>query len=163
MTAPRAAELASRPRYCPALVKSNKIHHATFLLLASLALFLALTLEVRGHQRVVIPYVDMPVPTLCTYKRLLGHDCPGCGLTRSFISLGNGQVAAAWSYNPAGLVLFAVVVFQVPYRTIQIWRLSHGKLELRWSRSTWILWSLVVVLIGQWLARWAGHLIPAAS
>ncbi len=43
----------------------------------------------------------------------------------------NGDVRAAWSYNPGGLLLFAIVVAQIPLRMLQISRIHRGLPEIR--------------------------------
>jgi hypothetical protein len=62
------------------------------------------------------------VPPLCLWKNLLGLDCPGCGLTRSFVMMGHGAFAAAFERHALGPFLFAVVVAQLPLRALSLWR-----------------------------------------
>ena len=90
-------------------------------------------------------------------RRVAGIDCPGCGLTRCFISLAHGNIAAAWSYNPAGLWLFLLVAAQIPFRGYQLWRISRGESEIviPWSAQI-ALGILAVGLLAQWLLRLAG-------
>ena len=87
---------------------------------------------------------------------MTGIDCPGCGLTRSFIRLVRGDVLGAWSFNPAGTLVFAVVVFQVPYRSWQIWRLAKGFPPRPWYQGAHFLWVVVIGLFAQWLMRMFG-------
>lgn len=47
---------------------------------------------------------------LCGLHRVSGLPCPGCGLSRAFISVANGDVAAALGANPFVLVLFPAFV-----------------------------------------------------
>ncbi len=63
---------------------------------------------------------EMEFPPLCIFKLLTGSDCLGCGLTRSFAFMGDGQLGAALDMHLAGPVLFALVAAQLPWRT---WRL----------------------------------------
>jgi hypothetical protein len=113
-------------------------------------------LEVRSHQRVVVAYLDIPLPDVCLYQRILGHPCPGCGLTRSVVSLAHGDLPAAWSYNPAGLLVFAVVLLEIPYRAVEIWRSTHGK-RTPWPWPNRLALGMVpVAIMGQWLVRCAG-------
>lgn len=63
------------------------------------------------------------VPVLCTFRRLTGVPCPGCGLTRSFVFLAHGQLLDALRANPLGPVAFALTAAQVPYRLRRLWRL----------------------------------------
>lgn len=60
------------------------------------------------------------IPELCSWRRLFGVSCPGCGLTRSFVFMGHGAFAAAWEMNKLGPPLFILVASQVPYR---IWKM----------------------------------------
>lgn len=46
-------------------------------------------------------------PVLCPFRRLTGLECPACGLTRSWVHLVHGDVAASASSHPFGLVLLA--------------------------------------------------------
>lgn len=49
---------------------------------------------------------------LCWFRAAFHIDCPFCGMTRSFVSLAHGDVAAALRFHPAGPLLFvAMLVF----------------------------------------------------
>ena len=54
----------------------------------------------------------------------------------------------------AGLLLFAILVAQVPYRGLQIRRIRQGRTELRlgWI-SQLAFWSCFGALLVQWLLR----------
>ena len=130
------------------------LFHRTVLLIAIGVLFGAMVLQIRDGQQVLLPVVKIPLPGTCTYKRLVGSDCPGCGLTRCFISLAHGELARAWDFNPAGILVFVVVILQLPYRTIQLWRTRHGFPEIRLRRFTnVVLWLMILGLVVQWIAR----------
>lgn len=66
------------------------------------------------------------VPALCTFRRLTGHPCPGCGLTRSFAFLAHGQVLDAFRMNPLGPFAFAATVAQLPWRSWKLWRRARA-------------------------------------
>jgi hypothetical protein len=72
-----------------------------------------------GLQRVAV--AGLRLPSLCALKNLTGIDCLTCGLTRSFIHVAHGQLAAAWASHRMGLVTFVLVAVQIPYRA---WRLA---------------------------------------
>ncbi|HSN69293.1 MAG TPA: DUF2752 domain-containing protein [Thermoanaerobaculia bacterium] len=46
---------------------------------------------------------------LCWSRILLDRDCPGCGLTRSFVALAGGHLGRALQCNPVGPLLFAAL------------------------------------------------------
>ena len=97
-------------------------------LLACAVVAASAVLSVRGEEHVIVPVLNKALPGTCTFRRLTGLPCPGCGMTRSFISMAHGRLADAWRFNPAGVVFFAVVVFQIPYRICQIARSGRGEL-----------------------------------
>jgi hypothetical protein len=76
-------------------------------------------------------------------------------LTRSFVSLGHGRLADAWSYNPAGLLLFVAMVYQIPYRSAQLVRLARGLESWRHVGTIAFCWTLVAATIGQWIWKLA--------
>jgi len=70
------------------------------------------------------------LPPTCTFKRLTGHDCLGCGLTRSFTYMGHLALRDAFSRHILGPVLYVFVGAQIPYRLIQI-----GRRLKNWNRD----------------------------
>jgi hypothetical protein len=52
------------------------------------------------------------LPGLCIFRGLFGIDCPGCGLTRSWVALAHGDLGASLSYHLLGPALFAFVLLQ---------------------------------------------------
>jgi hypothetical protein len=106
-----------------------------------------------ANGQVRLPGSNTTLPTLCMLKRECGIDCPGCGLTRCFLSMSHAQVASAWHYHPAGVLLFAAVAAQIPWRLVQIRRLRRGRRELNhWALSA-LPWLLVAAILGQWILR----------
>jgi hypothetical protein len=130
-------------------------YHRMALILACVVLALAAVLKIRNDKQVLVPLIDLPLPEICVSQRFFNVDCPGCGLTRCFISLAHGEVRKAWQYNPAGLAWFAVVVAQLPYRAAVIWRLRRGgtapEMAARYVNAG--VWALMIALVVQWLAR----------
>jgi hypothetical protein len=136
---------------------SQRHFHGVLLASAAAVLLLSFVLTVRDHSQVVLPLIGRPLPELCSLRRFTGLACPGCGLTRSFISIAHGDFRAAWTYNPAGLLLFAVVAAQVPFRGYQLWRIGHRRAELLLPYAAEVLFAAVgVALLLQWSLRLAG-------
>ena len=128
--------------------------HVVILAMSAGVLLLAALLNVEAGSTVVVPLLQIPLPEMCYLRRMCGLACPGCGLTRSFISLAHGEVETAFQYNPAGPLLFLLFAIQLPYRGWQIARLRMGMDE--WPIGPWgylPLYVWFVVLVGQWLVR----------
>lgn len=51
----------------------------------------------------------------CPFFKLTGIPCPSCGLTRSLISLSQGDFKTSWQYHGFGLVLTAIATVTIPY------------------------------------------------
>jgi hypothetical protein len=51
-------------------------------------------------------YTDYSSPLLCPIRAFTGIPCPGCGMTRSFLSLVQGNLGEAFSYHLFGPILF---------------------------------------------------------
>ncbi|MDD4576477.1 MAG: DUF2752 domain-containing protein [Bacteroidales bacterium] len=52
----------------------------------------------------------MQEKTFCVYKNLTGYPCPGCGMTRSTISLFKGNIIDSFFYNPLAIVVNIMVL-----------------------------------------------------
>ena len=153
-TSPGVSPFAMPPRRPAAQGVAASMHWAV-LLGAAVVIALAMLLSVRGESQVALPLLGEPLPELCGWKRFFGVSCPGCGLTRCFISLAHGNLAAAWHFNPAGILLFAGVAFQLPYRAAQLWRMKRGWPALRVPYVLALVWTAVALLLLQWLLKMA--------
>jgi hypothetical protein len=115
---------------------------------------LSAVLEVRAPETVYLRGLpNHPLPPACAFRRLTGYPCPGCGMTRSFVSTAHGEIAAAFGYHPLGPILFLLVLAQLPYRAWCLWRGPP-----RWAghrgRSRWI-WLCLIALAAAWVCRLA--------
>ncbi|MEQ8788203.1 MAG: DUF2752 domain-containing protein [Pirellulaceae bacterium] len=147
---PESPASASAQRF-----RGETTFHATLLIVSTVVVLLSVFLSTSGEQQVLLPLVNLPTPGLCVSKNLLGLDCPGCGMTRCFISVAHGDFAAAWRFNPAGILLFGVLVSQIPIRIVQLLRLRAGRPPFSLHKLQWVLWVVVVVMFAQWSVKLA--------
>jgi hypothetical protein len=129
--------------------------HWTYLVVCLSVLVAAslLRIDPEGHLR--IPALNVRTPDTCLFKQITGAGCPGCGLTRCFVSIAHGNIHQAWGFNPAGFLLFPLVAAQIPYHALQIWRIRNGLGPWRPLRlSSCLAYGLVTVLMVQWAYRW---------
>ncbi|MGE0608855.1 MAG: DUF2752 domain-containing protein [Pirellulales bacterium] len=129
------------------------------LLAATAVVALAALLQI--HQEREVWLFDFQLPETCSWRRIYHVDCMGCGLTRSFISLAHFSPLQAWRYNPAGLVLFAGVLYQFPFRAAQLWRFRRGLPALSPPLPLYLGWVVlaIVTLLTQWTIRTGWDLI----
>ena len=136
-------------------VARNWRYHATWLFLSvGVGMFAVLMSVHDNRENVALPLLGN-LPELCMLKAQTGLSCPGCGLTRCFISLAHGDLNAAWDYNPAGLIVFAVLAYQIPYRLIALGCIASGRRFVPHSAkvSSVAVFAIVGGLIAQWFLR----------
>ena len=134
--------------------RAGLLFHWLMLLIALVVLLLAATLNVPDDgSQVALPGLGWTLPETCAVKRLTGLPCPGCGLTRCFVSLVHLDLRQAVRYNWAGLILFGMILFQVPYRILQIRRIRRGLPAWYLGKlGTVPVWILLVAVLGRWFA-----------
>ena len=89
------------------------------LLLVAGGIVLASTLLTPGESALALAGLELP--SLCVFKNLVGLDCLGCGLTRSFVYMGHLDLGAAVERHWLGPGLYGLVGVQVPVRAWRIW------------------------------------------
>ncbi len=130
--------------------------HVILLLLSVAVMFGAMVLRpgAGGGLELPIPAIDVnaPLPPVCWAQRVTGLPCPGCGLTRSFTAMAHARVWEAFGYNAVGPFLFVVVLFQIPYRIVEISGIgaeSSVWIRLR-SISEYPFWAVIWALVIVW-------------
>lgn len=95
----------------------------------------------------------LPSHTLCLFKSIFHFDCPGCGLTRAFLLIPQGQFRQALELNAASVVLYILFLFWWFNLAFQKFSLKYlsGVLVRRFKL---MLASAVVSLVSlQWLVK----------
>jgi hypothetical protein len=80
----------------------------------------------------------------CYFKAFFGIPCPGCGLTRAFISFFTGDYSAAFFYHPLFLAI-PLVIMTVLFRKFSF----LGRLYS--STYFWII--ILVIFLGVYIVR----------
>ena len=132
----------------------RRVRDVSMLLLAIAVIVLSLTLRIRADQRVELPGLSgFPVPETCGSRFWFGLDCPGCGLTRSFIRLASGDWSSAVALNRVSPLMALAVLVQIPYRlaSLRAWPPARRFGASAWSSAAG--WLLVAALVGNWLLK----------
>ncbi len=89
---------------------------------------------------------------LCWFHYFFHLDCPGCGLTRSFLSMARGDVLGAFRFNAAGPLIYLLFIAYAVRLFIRDF--LHGKIwdwGSRFNRVyTWVVGGL---LLGHWIYK----------
>ncbi len=143
----------------PAAAARQWRYHLLWLLLAVAVLAVAVVCR-AAPESITVPGMVAPLPGICLSRRLFGLECPGCGLTRCFVALAHGEVASAWRFNPAGLLWFAALAWQVPYRALQLYLLRGGReLRVRRGVTEGLILALMAACLAQWLVKQAARML----
>ncbi|OGV78642.1 MAG: hypothetical protein A3K19_31830 [Lentisphaerae bacterium RIFOXYB12_FULL_65_16] len=90
----------------------------------------------------------LPKVELCTFHRLTGLPCPGCGLTRAFCCITHGEWTAAWQFNPFGYLFYAGCLILIAWPLVNHFRPT---LEPRLTQSRWFVRGPLLLLGLMWL------------
>lgn len=98
----------------------------------------------------------------CTWVVLFGYPCPTCGMTTAFAHTVRGQLTAAWSAQPAGLVLALGTILAT---SVSLSVLFTGKVwAVNWYRvsPTWVMLAAILLIAGGWIYKLAVGVISGA-
>jgi hypothetical protein len=138
------------PRHEIVVRQLRERHWAT--LAAALAIIAAsFLLRLHNSERIAIKWLNVDLPPLCGSRAIFDIACPGCGLTRSFVSLAAGDVHASLQFHRLGWLLAAAVVGQIPYRIFVLRELRFGIVQRVWP--IWFGGTLTAALIVNWLVN----------
>lgn len=137
---------------------SSSFPHAIVLLVSLALIFGGLAFNVSEQGFCVWASTGERSPTSCAFRFFTGIDCPGCGMTRCFVSMVHGQWAQAWRFHPWGVVFYLFLCAQIPYRLFQIYRISTNREPIVIPYWTEGLVGFLLLYFIQWFFR-LGHLI----
>ena len=87
----------------------------------------------------------------CLFHRLTGLHCPGCGMTRASHALLHGHLAAAFRFNPLGMILLPMALVGVGFDLLAWVRGKPLALAPRIG-GRWA-WLVVFLIFGFWILR----------
>ncbi|NOX56297.1 MAG: DUF2752 domain-containing protein [Planctomycetes bacterium] len=128
------------------------------LAVAVTVVLLSCLLRVRSDERVEFRFFPgHPLPEVCGMRRFFGAQCPGCGLTRSFIYLAEGNWRASLAEHRLGWLFALAVLLQFPYRLAAL-RWTDRELLGRCLPDLFG-YGLLALLFADWVLRTIGPAI----
>ncbi len=127
--------------------------HRIILGMSAFVLVVSALLSIAEDGRIKAPLVDATLPGTCMTKNWFHIDCPGCGLTRCFVSMAHGDYSDAWGLHPMGTILFAAAVWQLPWQGAQLMRIAMGRRPLIWTGQVGLAWLFLAAFVVQWVVR----------
>jgi len=134
------------------LLRQLRERHWTMLVISILIIAASFAFELRSTGHVAASWLPFSAfPPMCGSRAFFGVDCPGCGLTRSFVALASGDFAESFRLHRVGWLLAAAVMLQIPYRIFALCELRTRVSQRTWP--TWFGYTLIAALIINWLAK----------
>src|SRR5436309_919549 len=116
---------------------------------ATVIVAFSFALQVRSDQRVELRFLPgYPLPQSCLSRQWFHCNCPGCGLTRSFIYLAQGDWDRSLALHKVGWLMAIAVLAQFPYRWVAL-RNGMQTTSPLWGKRFGQL--LLLALLGNWL------------
>lgn len=110
--------------------------------LCKILVVLAVLLLLGVAYAVIYSLIGKGIP--CVFNEITGFKCPGCGISRMFMSLFKGDIKAAWSYNPAVLcIILPSVAVAVDMATRYV--KTGSKTLHRWANI--LVYAMIAVLL----------------
>jgi len=100
------------------------------------------------------------LPGMCLTRAIARIDCPGCGITRSFVAAAHGDLASAFALHRLGPALFLLVLVQIPLRAYALARRIDRPLGLESVLGGRVLGGAIVVAL---FANWGANLATGAA
>ena len=125
----------------------------TYLLI--LLAFLILPFAVRFEPKVSASptLFGFNLPSMCLSREIFGVNCPGCGLTRSFVLLAHGHIGESLRYHRLGIVLYGVFGCQALFRICCIARRSRPIPHSLLTLQRVVPAVVIVLLIVNWVVN----------
>jgi hypothetical protein len=146
----------SKDKICIAagLERHMRERHWTMLFVALFIVIASCFFRTHENNAVRLPWSGIALPPVCGSRLIFGIDCPGCGLTRSFVALGAGDLSASLRYHRVGWLMALAVVAQIPYRIYGLLEMRSRTIKRMWP--VWFGYFLVAALILNWLLKMGG-------
>lgn len=94
----------------------SNIKNKTVILISVFIILLSVfLLYIVIHSRIIYENISFDIfnihtISLCAFRNVTGLPCPGCGITRSYLSMFNGKIKEAFLYHPLFILPFAIAI-----------------------------------------------------
>jgi len=92
---------------------------------------------------ILLYYLNIPIP--CIFHEITGLKCPGCGITRMFVSILHLNFIDAFYYNPLCFIYLILTIIYLIYYSICIFKKKTPK---KINQKIWIILLIITVLFG---------------
>ena len=91
--------------------------------------------------------------SICTFKRLAGVPCPGCGMTRSVLSIVDGRWGEAARFHPFGFLAVGLTIGLWIYGSASFFKPSPPILSLIGIKTAVAMGVVLAAYLALWVVR----------
>ncbi|MBI3831072.1 MAG: DUF2752 domain-containing protein [Planctomycetes bacterium] len=121
------------------------------LLVLFLLLVLAPFVFTLNREQGCLALAGHELPVTCASKRWFDRDCPGCGMSRSFVALVQLDLRESLRWNRVGPLLYFFCVFQVGFRAWALRQKAERFSEAVGRKIHYLGWAVIGMLLANWL------------
>lgn len=132
--------------------KCNRVDHWIWLsILVVLLVLPVLTTFDTSAAQPVPRFCGIRLPGRCLSHDVFGVDCPGCGMTRSFILVAHGRFRESLQYHRLGILLYVTFAFLAAYHAVALMRGPRGAPRAMRFVARVLPAPIILLLILNWL------------
>jgi hypothetical protein len=95
---------------------------------------------------------SLRLPSMCLTHEISGFECPGCGLTRSFVLITHGRLRDSLQCHRLGILLFGFFLYQAVFRIYCLRNLGRPYSRLLLRVQCRAPAAVILLLILNWVA-----------
>ena len=81
----------------------------------------------------------------CSFMRMFGYYCPGCGGTRAILLIEDGQLLQSLLLNP--LPMYALIIYSCFFIKNLLYILTRGKIKKLAFNDWWVYIALIIIIV----------------
>jgi len=153
---------------CEREIPRDRASHITYLAIFLVFILAPFLFELHPTSTQPLTFFGYAPPPGCPSQYYFHLECPGCGITRSFVAFAHGEWALSWHYHRIGILLYLFFAARVPVHAWLLYRpksAAHPLLEGVYNVSAWIMIALLLLnwLVGLFTGSNGGSLWSAVA
>ncbi len=100
-----------------------------------------------------LPHIPLPRLALCAFQQVTGLPCPGCGMTRSVMTLASGDLVESLTLHPFGVALALLLLAATAASGLALVQPRDLLTEATVRHGPWIVAGIAVSLLLIWIVR----------
>ena len=103
------------------------------------------------HNSKGLSILNFKMPPLCATKAFFHVECPGCGLTRSFVKITQGDLIDAFNFNRVSILLYLYFLFLFAYHVYCLKILKDNIPEKLIYINRFLSFIMISLLVFNWI------------